>query len=181
LLVGSDELTPDVFLRIADVTLVTQEDRAARDLSAPIEQRTAATERAALTSAQREHLLSSSNRAGQPQLIARVDPVRIGDLRVVAPDLRPSVGVLVIAVTQVPQRVTALNQMNVGHRTHRDLIVVVATQDRVRTLKLAARSATRARIGLVRDHHTARARSLDAFPRVGRGPDLSRAVVLGCD
>ena len=48
------------------------------------------------------------------QLVARIDPVRILDVRVEAPDLRPVPGVVEKLLRQVPQRVALLDDVDVG-------------------------------------------------------------------
>ena len=47
--------------------------------------------------------------------VAGIDPVRVGDLRVVRPHLRPTPGVAVIARRQIPERVALLHHVRLGH------------------------------------------------------------------
>ena len=50
----------------------------------------------------------------QADLVARVDPVRVLDLRVVRPDARPLVRVLEVVVAEAPERVAAPDDVRVG-------------------------------------------------------------------
>ena len=116
LFVRAHELTPHVSLRVAEETLITQEYRVSRHQWSAIDERarSANRRRGARAARERERLLSRAVRVRQAHLVARINPMRIGDLRVVAPDLRPRPGVLVVVVAQIPQRIAAPNEVNVG-------------------------------------------------------------------
>ena len=59
----------------------------------------------------RADYLSAKARSGaaEANLIARVNPVRVLDLRVIAPHARPLPGVMEVAVAQIPKRIALLH------------------------------------------------------------------------
>src|SRR5690606_38628181 len=87
---GAYQLAPDVLLRIVDVALITQEDGVAGHQRAAIDERTVGADR-----------YPAAAIDAHAQLVARVDPVGVLDLRVVAPQLGPVVAVAVVLGAEV--------------------------------------------------------------------------------
>src|SRR5690606_38817145 len=86
----SSDLSPNVPLRVANVTLIANEDRSALDGRRP-SHKTPSPGR--VVSPPLDLLFS-----GSAHLVARIDPVRVFDLRIEAPHLRPSPGISVVSV-----------------------------------------------------------------------------------
>ena len=93
---------------VVDPALVAEKDRAVRHLPAAIDE-SAAVRRVVRLPAPPAVALA----ALQAQLVARVDPVRVLDLRVVRPDARPLVRVLEVEVADAPERVAAPDDVRV--------------------------------------------------------------------
>ena len=136
-----DELAPRVLVRVVDVALVAQEHRLRRHVPGA---RTAGTAERALTRQpvqRREGRALLAARRPHADLVARVDPVRILDLRVIGPDLRPVPRVIVVRAAQVPQRVATTHRVDLRHGDR------LAADDGARVLPSVDRAATRRRPG----------------------------------
>ena len=115
------DLTPVVGV-VVDVALRTKEDGVGRDLAPPIDDAAAGLRTARLR--RRSGLSEHPCTAAELHLLARVDPVRVLDLRVVRPDPRPLVRVVEVVTADPPERVASADEKALPEEVIAELRVI---------------------------------------------------------
>ena len=107
---GSRQVPPHVVRFVAQPALVPQEHGAVRHLPPPIHQRHLVGVDGWLAG----RLVARRGALLQADLVPRVDPVRVLELRVVRPQARPLIRVLEVEIAESPERVAPPHDVGVG-------------------------------------------------------------------